>query len=48
MKHCLLRRAIETFLFDTSGHGNSNTGHNYGTALTANQKSDLIEYLKTL
>jgi hypothetical protein len=36
-----------TYLFDTLGHSNSNTGHNYGAALTANQKHDLIEYLKT-
>ena len=36
------------YLFDTSGSGNSNSGHDYGTKLTAEQKSDLIEYLKTL
>ncbi len=36
------------YLFDTSSRGNSNAGHNYGTALTADQKHDLLEYLKTL
>ena len=36
------------YLFDTSTRGNSNTGHNYGTALTSDQKHDLLEYLKTL
>ena len=36
------------YLFDTSGSGNSNSGHDYGTKLTTEQKSDLIEYLKTL
>lgn len=36
------------YVFETSGSGNSNSGHNYGTNLTAEQKRDLIEYLKTL
>jgi hypothetical protein len=36
------------YLFDTSSRGNANTGHDYGTALTADQKRDLVEYLKTL
>jgi hypothetical protein len=36
------------YLFDTAGSGNSNSGHNYGTDLAADQKRDLIEYLKTL
>ena len=36
------------YLFDTSASGNSNSGHNYGTNLTPDQKRDLIEYLKTL
>jgi len=36
------------YLFDTSGSGNSNAGHNYGTDLTINEKQDVIEYLKTL
>ena len=36
------------YLFDTSTRGNSNAGHDYGTALTAEQKRDLLEYLKTL
>jgi hypothetical protein len=36
------------YVFDTAGSGNSNSGHNYGTDLTADQKRDLIEYLKTL
>lgn len=36
------------FLLDTSVRGNSNSGHEYGTDLTQSQKTDLIEYLKTL
>ncbi|MEY2490527.1 MAG: hypothetical protein QOC70_2469 [Verrucomicrobiota bacterium] len=36
------------YTFDTSTRGNSNAGHNYGTALNADQKRDLLEYLKTL
>jgi len=36
------------FEFDTRLRGNSNSGHAYGTALSAEQKSELIEYLKTL
>jgi hypothetical protein len=36
------------YVFDTSGSGNANTGHDYGTKLTTAEKKDLIEYLKTL
>jgi hypothetical protein len=36
------------FTFDTSKPGNSNAGHNYGTDLSARDRSDLLEYLKTL
>jgi hypothetical protein len=36
------------YLFDTSGSGNSNVGHDYATSLSAADKRDLIEYLKTL
>jgi hypothetical protein len=36
------------YLFDTSVSGNSNAGHDYGTKLSASEKRDLIEYLKTL
>ncbi len=35
-------------LFDTTGDGNSNTGHEYGTDLSPEQRSQLIEYLKSL
>lgn len=37
-----------TTLFDTALYGNSNAGHEYGTALTDGNKSALIEYLKSL
>lgn len=37
-----------TYLFDTSSRGNSNAGHDYGTALSIEEKRDLIEYLRTL
>ncbi|MBX7132291.1 MAG: hypothetical protein K1X67_06400 [Fimbriimonadaceae bacterium] len=33
---------------DPSKTGNSNSGHDYGTALSSEQKLDLIEYLKSL
>jgi hypothetical protein len=36
------------FLFDTALPGNSNAGHHWGTERTADEKVDLIEYLKTL
>ena len=35
------------YVLDTSGSGNSNSGHDYGTKLSENEKRDLIEYLKT-
>jgi mono/diheme cytochrome c family protein len=37
-----------SFLFDTSIEGNRNTGHEWGTSLSAQERADLIEYLKTL
>ena len=36
------------YLFKTTASGNSNSGHDYGTKLSAAEKRDLIEYLKTL
>jgi hypothetical protein len=36
------------YVFETSNPGNANTGHDYGTDLTAAQKRELIEFLKTL
>ncbi len=36
------------YVLDTAGSGNSNSGHDYGTKLSENEKRDLIEYLKTL
>lgn len=35
-------------VFDTSLPGNSRKGHEYGAALTAAEKADLLEYLKSL
>jgi hypothetical protein len=35
-------------LFDTTQPGNASAGHSYGTALTPDVKTALIEYLKTL
>jgi mono/diheme cytochrome c family protein len=35
------------FVFDTTLPGNRNTGHEYGKQLTAEQRADLLEYLKT-
>ncbi|HKP04666.1 MAG TPA: hypothetical protein VJU77_15040 [Chthoniobacterales bacterium] len=36
------------YVFDTTTPGNSNSGHDYGTKLSSEQKRELIEYLKTL
>ena len=38
---------VGDFTFDTTQPGNSAAGHAYGTDLTADQKRELIEYLKT-
>ena len=37
-----------TYVLDTRTPGNGNKGHEYGTDLTAAEKGDLIEFLKTL
>jgi hypothetical protein len=37
-----------TYVLDTASRGNSDSGHDYGTKLSDNEKRDLIEYLKTL
>ena len=34
--------------FDTKAKGTSNAGHLYGQELPADQREDLLEYLKTL
>jgi len=36
------------FVFDTRLPGNSNQGHDFGTALTAAEKSDLVAFLESL
>jgi hypothetical protein len=36
------------YLLDTAASGDSNSGHEYGTQLSDQEKQDLIEYLKTL
>jgi hypothetical protein len=36
------------YLFNTATTSNSNSGHDYGTKLSPDEKRDLIEYLKTL
>jgi hypothetical protein len=36
------------FTFDVSKVGNSNSGHEYGTALSETERFELIEFLKTL
>ena len=41
-------RPVSTTLFDTALYGNSNAGHEYGTALNDDSKWALIEYLKSL
>lgn len=42
------RTPTKLFAFSTAEDGNSNKGHLYGTDLTAEEKDDLIAYLKTL
>jgi Cytochrome c len=37
-----------SYVLDTNASGNSNSGHDYGTKLSSDEKRDLIEYLKTL
>ena len=37
-----------TFTFDTKLPGNRNTGHDFGTRLTADEKRDLLEFLSGL
>jgi hypothetical protein len=39
--------AASGFLYDTGALGNCNSGHEYGTNLTPDQKYQLIEFLKT-
>jgi hypothetical protein len=36
------------FVLDTALPGNGNGGHEYGTRLTAREKSDLVAYLESL
>jgi hypothetical protein len=36
------------YVLDTRTPGNANAGHAYGTGLSAGERDDLIEYLKTL
>ena len=36
------------YLLDTRKPGNANSGHDYGTDLSATEKAELIEFLKTL
>ena len=36
------------YVLDTGASGNSNSGHDYGTKLSPEEKRDLIEYLRTL
>jgi hypothetical protein len=39
---------LRTFEFDSTKSGNGNAGHEYGTALTEDQKMDLLEFMKSL
>ena len=36
------------FVFDTRLPGNGNSGHEFGTALTAAEKADLVAFLESL
>jgi hypothetical protein len=37
-----------TFLFKSTGQGNSVLGHAYGSSLSKAERSELVEYLKSL
>lgn len=39
--------ALRVFAFDTTQPGNSNSGHEYGTTLTEDQKMQLLEFMKS-
>jgi len=41
-------KGLHFALYDTRRPGNSNSGHSYGTDLSAHDKKAIIEYLKTL
>jgi hypothetical protein len=41
-------KAAKGFRFDTSVPGNSNSGHEYGTKLTDEERWALVEYLKSM
>jgi mono/diheme cytochrome c family protein len=43
-----LKAAERRWYFDTKQFGKSSTGHDYPNALTQDEKSDLLEYLKSL
>jgi hypothetical protein len=34
--------------FDTAARGNANSGHEYGSRLSSDERKNLLEYLKTL
>ena len=42
------KRGRNTMLLDTTALGNSNSGHEFGTGLSHNERMAVIEYLKTL
>jgi hypothetical protein len=42
------RASPRQYLFDTTLPGNSNAGHDFASKLTAEERRDLLEYLKLL
>ena len=38
----------DAYMLDTAGSGNSNSGHDYRTKLSENQRRGLIEYLNVV
>ena len=44
----MLQEARTGYEYKTSTPGNSNAGHEYGTQLSSQQKTALLEYLKTM
>ena len=48
LRHQRTRRGARRRALRHHGQGNSNGGHLYGQELPADQREDLLEYLKTL
>ena len=48
LNYQVLNSKEDKFSYDTSLYGYGNTGHTFGDKLTDNERTAVIEYLKTL